>query len=78
VRLLAEKYKYVTRFFGRISPEEMTVDPTFVPAPELPDVSNVHDLTGVDPELFWGCKDTQTRRSCQRIGNKYDRGETLG
>jgi hypothetical protein len=57
VQRLAEEYQYVTRFFGRISPEQMTVDPTFEMQPDLPDVSNVHDLSKEDPEVFWGCKD---------------------
>jgi hypothetical protein len=56
LRLLAEKYKYLTRFFGRISPEEMTADPAFVLSDNLPDVSNVRDLSNADAEIFWGCK----------------------
>lgn len=56
VRLLAEKYTYVTRVFGRISPEEMTVDPVFNFSHDAADVSNIHDLTQADPEVFWGCK----------------------
>jgi hypothetical protein len=55
LRLLAEKYKYVTRFFGRISPEEMIVDPAFDFTGELADVSNVRDLSTADAERFWQC-----------------------
>jgi hypothetical protein len=55
VQLLSEKYRYVTRFFGRMSPEEMTVDPVLVPNADRADVSNVHDLSGADPEVFWNC-----------------------
>lgn len=58
VQLLSEKYPYVTRVIGRISPEEMTVDPMFTFDGDLPDVSNVRDLSGVDPEVFWQCDDT--------------------
>jgi hypothetical protein len=57
IRLLSEKFAYLTRHIGRISPEEMTVDPVFDVNPDLPDVSNVHDLSGADAEVFWGCKD---------------------
>lgn len=57
LRLLAEKFNYLTRFMGRISPEEMTVDPTFAFEPSLADISNLRDFSGADPEVFWGCKD---------------------
>lgn len=57
VQLLAEKYKYVTRVIGRISPEEMTVDPMFTFNGDAPDISNVHDLSESDPEVFWQCED---------------------
>ncbi len=52
---MIDQHKYVTRFFGRISPDEMTVDPTFDFDGKLPDVSNVHDLSRADPEIYWGC-----------------------
>ena len=55
---LAEKYKYVTRVIGRISPEEMTVDPVFTMDGDAPDISNVRDLSESDPEVFWQCGDT--------------------
>src|SRR5690606_38337498 len=57
VQLLSEKYGYVTRFFGRISPEEMTVDPVFDFDAEMATVSNTRDLSGRDAEIFWGCTD---------------------
>lgn len=56
VRKLFAEYKYVTRFFGRISPEEMTVDPTFDVDNDLPNVNNIHDLTDLDPEKVWACE----------------------
>ncbi|HWB75539.1 MAG TPA: DUF2330 domain-containing protein [Nannocystaceae bacterium] len=36
--LLLESWPYVTRLFTTISPHEMTLDPTFEVAPDLPDV----------------------------------------
>jgi hypothetical protein len=54
---MLRKYDYVTRFFGRISPEEMTVDPVFTFDEARSDVSNVHDLSGMKQEVFWGCKE---------------------
>jgi hypothetical protein len=57
IQLLTEKYKYVTRLIGRISPEEMTVDPMFTLTADAPDISNVHDLSEIDAEVFWQCED---------------------
>ena len=57
VQLLAEKYKYMTRLIGRISPEEMTVDPVFSLNGDAPDISNVRDLSETDAEVFWQCGD---------------------
>jgi hypothetical protein len=45
LRDLRDRYPYVTRFYGQLSPEEMTVDPVFDFNNQLSDVSNVHDLT---------------------------------
>jgi hypothetical protein len=59
VKKLTGGYRYVTRLFGRISPEEMTVDPEFRLALNQPDVSNVHDLTRMDPKVFWGCEEAK-------------------
>ena len=42
---LVQKYPYLTRFYTRISPEDMTLDPVFDYAPDKGDVSNVHDLS---------------------------------
>ncbi len=57
LRLLSEKYRYVTRMIGRISPEEMTVDPVFTTNSDLPNVSNLHDMSETDVETFWNCED---------------------
>ncbi len=56
LQLLAEKYNFVTRVMGRISPEEMTVDPMFTFDTERDTVSNIHDLTQMDGEIFWQCE----------------------
>ncbi len=58
VRLLAEKYPYVTRVIGRVSPEEMTIDPVFSFDETLSDVDNLRDLSNVSAEVFWGCEGT--------------------
>jgi len=55
---LSREFDYMTRLFGRISPEEMTVDPVFTLDGDMPDVSNVRDLSGLDPEVFWNCDNT--------------------
>lgn len=54
---LISRFTYVTRFLGRISPDEMTVDPTFDFDPKLPAISNVHDLSQMTPETYWQCED---------------------
>jgi len=66
VKQLLADYPYITRVFGRISPEEMTVDPTFKLI-DAPDVSNVHDLSKMDDKTFWACPDTD-----QTIKVEYD------
>lgn len=38
---------YLTRLFTTISPHEMTVDPTFHPNPDLPELSNTYTATRV-------------------------------
>ncbi len=53
---MIDQHDFVTRFFGRISPEEMTVDPTFDFDNKLPEVSNVHDLSDMQPETYWQCE----------------------
>ncbi|MBI1276701.1 MAG: DUF2330 domain-containing protein [Anaerolineaceae bacterium] len=66
VKQLLADYPYITRVFGRISPEEMTVDPTF-DLKDAPDVSNIHDLSKMDDKTFWACPDTD-----QTIKVEYD------
>lgn len=55
VEKLFSDYGYVTRVFGRISPEEMTVDPVFKLTDDVPDVSNIRDLSSLNGDTFWGC-----------------------
>jgi hypothetical protein len=45
LRSLLGSHAYLTRMYTEISPEEMTVDPTFRYNANLPPVSNVHDLS---------------------------------
>jgi hypothetical protein len=56
--LLMQQYPYVTRLYTRISPDEMTIDPTFDVTPGLPDVSNIHDLS--KQPTPWVCGDDIT------------------
>jgi hypothetical protein len=46
-QLLIQKYPYLTRFYTRISAEEMTVDPVFDYAWWKGDVNNIHDLSSL-------------------------------
>lgn len=50
---LAQNYDYVTRLYGMISPEQMTVDPVIGFTDDAPDVSNIIDLSSADPRVFW-------------------------
>ena len=53
---LAEEYDHLTRLVGRMSPEEMTVDPIFTTNDGLRTISNVYDLGDIDSAVFWGCE----------------------
>jgi hypothetical protein len=55
VKLLFQNYPYLTRHYTRISPDEMTIDPSFDLAPGLSNVSNVHDLSSQPAP--WVCSD---------------------
>ncbi|MEP7289078.1 MAG: DUF2330 domain-containing protein [Chloroflexota bacterium] len=53
---LLQKAAYVTRLRAQMSPNQMIVDPTFIPDDTAPNVSNVVDLNKyVDTYTFWGC-----------------------
>lgn len=45
LQALLNQHPYMTRAYTEISPEEMTVDPTFRYNESLPPVSNIHDLS---------------------------------
>jgi hypothetical protein len=66
---LFDEYAYVTRVFGRISPEEMTIDPIFKLSSDLAGVSNVRDLSAREAKTFWNCEGTN-----QNIEVEYDPG----
>ena len=55
LQTLRDRYPYVTRLYGQMSPEEMTVDPVFDFNPDLADVTNIHDLT--DRSDLYPCQD---------------------
>lgn len=59
LQTLTQQYNYVTRFLGRMSPEEMTLDPVFDFDGDRADISNVRDLTQADDEIFWNCPNIQ-------------------
>lgn len=52
--------RYLTRFYTRINPEEMTIDPVFRANAALPNVSNLHDLSN-DPRRVWDCNTFSNR-----------------
>jgi hypothetical protein len=56
---LLHQYPYLTRVYTRISPEEMTVDPVFKFNANLPDVSNVHNLS--KDARVWDCTNFSNR-----------------
>ena len=53
---LMTNFSYVTRLRAQLSPEQMTVDPVFAPAPQEDDVIPVIEMNDyVDPLDFYGC-----------------------
>lgn len=53
---LASRFPYVTRLRAQLSPDQMTLDPMFVPAPEAPPISNQVNLVDyVNPLTYWHC-----------------------
>lgn len=53
---LISSYAYVTRHYAQLSPEQMTLDPVFVPDTEAQPVSSVIQVSDwVDPVTYWGC-----------------------
>ncbi|HEX2879645.1 MAG TPA: DUF2330 domain-containing protein [Polyangiaceae bacterium] len=47
---LLRRFPYLTRLYTRMSAEEMRADPSFQPAENQADVSNIHDLTPEGPQ----------------------------
>lgn len=54
---IIKQYPYLTHLSARLSPQQIEHDPTFVPNPDAPDVTNAVDLRTLiaDPFEFWGC-----------------------
>ena len=53
------EHRYVTRLYGELSPDEMTLDPIFVPDTNQTMVDNYPDLNLLmDGETYWGCTDS--------------------
>ena len=51
-----DRFAYVTRLYGQLAPEQMTLDPMFAPVADAANQPNRIDLTGiVDPLEFFGC-----------------------
>jgi hypothetical protein len=65
---LTQEFPYMTRLLGRMSPEEMTIDPVFLFNGQLENVSNVHDLSLVKPEVFWNCDAEQNPKFPKESG----------
>ena len=61
VKELTRDYRYVTRLFGRMSPEEMTVDPSFTFNGNMQNVDNLRDLSNANPKVFWNCDEVPVR-----------------
>ena len=69
---LAQRFPYVTRLNTVISPEEMTVDPIFDYDPQLKDVSNVRDLSGMTG--LYSCERNERRRAEQMAAQREATG----
>jgi hypothetical protein len=56
---LTQEHRYLTRLLGRMSPEDMTADPVFIFDGQGENVSNIRDLSQMDAEVFWGCRNAR-------------------
>ena len=64
---LIKQFPYVTRMRAQLSPEQMTVDPTFIRDTTAQDISPNVDLNEwVDPLQYWGCS-TRSIKNMQAI-----------
>ncbi len=71
---LRRRYPYVTRFYGQLSPEEMTVDPIFDYNTSLLDISNIHDLTARTD--MYPCQDGAININVPNISGDDSAGST--
>jgi len=74
LRELRQRYPYVTRLYGQLSPEEMTVDPVFDFNSSLADISNVHDLS--DRTDMYPCQDNAVNIEVPNIIGDESQGST--
>jgi hypothetical protein len=80
---LIDEFPYLTRLRAQMSPEQMTIDPMFIPAPNAPDVSNIVNLADyVDPLEYWGCSSRTALNSddgpavrLTRVGHRFSSDE---
>jgi hypothetical protein len=57
---LINRYPYMTRLRAQLSPEQMTVDPIFLPDTEQVNVPQTTELIDyVDPLHYWGCSNRE-------------------
>ena len=70
-------YKYLTRLYTTLSPEQMNRDPVFSYNPSLPDVSNVHNATLTINCNWLGHTDTSTLVTEQGFVLQYPGGTTI-
>jgi hypothetical protein len=71
---LRQRYPYVTRFYGQISPDEMTIDPVFDFNNNLSDVSNIHDLAARTD--LYPCQDGAVNIALPNIIGDQSQGST--
>lgn len=66
---LIGRFPYLTYLWTHMSPEQMTLDPIFIPSSSAEDVSLIHDLSDeVSPLEYWGCS-TAWAMSVQQRAN---------
>lgn len=65
---LSQEYGYVTRLLGRMSPEEMTLDPVFGFDGQMEHVSNIRDLSTGNAKTFWNCDDDDEQQNKVPLG----------
>jgi hypothetical protein len=74
LREFRQRYPYVTRFYGQISPEEMTIDPVFDFNNNLADISNIHDLSSRTD--IYPCRDDAVNLEVPTIFNSENQSST--